>query len=95
MVNEQNQRVKIVGARPFGDYVKGLEQVLSSQAQLPTNPQPALRKLLEKESLLFSREIEVMYDLQKDEVQTFIEKELSPNEYNFKEILGEMYIEVQ
>ena len=47
--------------------------------------------LLEQEKLLFSKEIEVMYDLDQSDIHSFVEKELSPNTYQKKEILGESY----
>lgn len=92
MVNEQNKGLKIVGARSIEDYVHGLKQVLTTTKELQINPQPALSKLLKSEVLLFSREIEVMYDLEQSEVFSFIQAELSPEEYELREILGEVYV---
>ena len=91
MVNEENKGVKIVGGRPFQSYVDGLKQVLNIEELQPTQ-QPNLSSLLEKEKLLFSKEIEVMYDVEQSDVRNFIEKELSPDCYETKEILGELYI---
>lgn len=90
MVNEENKGVKLVGGRPFESYVDGLKQVLN-QNELQAKPQPALSQLLEKEQLLFSKEIEVMYDVEPTELNWFIEKELSPGYYQANEILGESY----
>lgn len=90
MVNEENKGVKIVGGRPFEYYVDGLKQVLNLEALQPKQ-QPSLSSLLEKEKMLFSKEIEVMYDVEQSEVRSFIEKELAPNSYEAKEILGEFY----
>lgn len=89
MVNEENKGVKIVGGRPFENYVAGLTQVLGEEP----NPkeQPALSTLLEEERLLFSKEIEVMYDLDQSDILAFVEKELSSTPYQVKEILGENY----
>ena len=89
MVNEENKGVKIVGGRPFENYVAGLTQVLGEEP----NPkeQPALSTLLEEERLLFSKEIEVMYDLDQSDILAFVEKELSSTPYQVKEILGEKY----
>jgi hypothetical protein len=58
---------------------------------LQPSPQPSLSSLLEKEKLLFSKEIEVMYGLEPSEINAFVEKELSPDSYQKKEILGETY----
>jgi predicted DsbA family dithiol-disulfide isomerase len=90
MMNEENKGVKIVGGRPFEYYVDGLKQVLNLE-KLQPKQQPSLSSLLEKEELLFSKEIEVMYDVEQSEVHAFIEKELSPEDYQAQEILGEYY----
>ena len=90
IINEENKGVKIVGARSFDYYVDGLKQVLNVE-ELQPKQQPSLSSLLEKEKLLFSKEIEVMYDVEKSDIHTFIEKELSPSSYQVKEILGESY----
>ncbi|MDM5334926.1 DsbA family protein [Ureibacillus composti] len=91
IINKENKGVKLVGGRPFENYVDGLKQVLNVD-ELQPKKQPSLSKLLEKEKLLFSKEIEVMYDLKQTDVSTFIEKELLPNQYEAKEILGERYL---
>ncbi|MFJ7976938.1 DsbA family protein [Peribacillus sp. NPDC096379] len=91
MVNEENKGVKIVGARPLEFYVNGLEQVLAKKPQ--AQPVPELTKTLEKEGLLFSKEIEVLYDVEQSEVNSFLQTELSAEDYESKEILGEVYIE--
>ena len=90
MINEENKGVKIVGGRPFENYVDGLKQVLNME-ELQPKQQPSLSSLLEKEKLLFSKEIEVMYDIEQSDVPSFIEKELSSDRYQVKEILGESY----
>ena len=48
--------------------------------------------MLDKERLLFSKEIEVLYAVEQSQVQTFVEKELSPESYRMEQILGEVYI---
>ncbi|RDW21915.1 dithiol-disulfide isomerase [Oceanobacillus arenosus] len=91
MINEENKGVKIVGGRPFEYYVDGLKQVLNVE-ELQPKQQPALSTLLEKEKLLFSKEIEVMYDIEKSDMTALIERELSPDSYDKKEVLGELYL---
>jgi putative protein-disulfide isomerase len=93
MVNEENKGVKIVGARPFEYYVNGLEQVLETTKPLQTQSLPILKNLLNKEGILFSREIEDMYDLEQNKVLSFVEEQLSTDDYRMKEVLGEIYIE--
>ena len=73
MVNEENKGVKIVGARPLENYVAGLKQVLNLE-ELQPKQQPALSALLEKEKLLFSKEIEVMYDIEQTDINSFLKK---------------------
>lgn len=90
MVNEENKGIKIVGSRPLEYYVGSLEQILNGE-ELQPKKQPPLSQLLEQEKLLFSKEIEVMYDLDQSDIHSFVEKELSANTYQKKEILGESY----
>ncbi|PID00626.1 DsbA family protein [Sporosarcina sp. P29] len=90
MINAENKGLKIVGGRPLESYVDGLKKVLDVDTLQP-KPQPALSSLLEQERLLFSKELEVMYDVEQSNVASYVEKELSPNPYQAKEILGETY----
>ncbi|MBM7609295.1 putative DsbA family dithiol-disulfide isomerase [Lysinibacillus composti] len=91
IINKENKGVKLVGSRPFEKYVDGLKQVLNVD-ELQPKQQPSFSQLLKKEKLLFSKEIEVMYDLKQTDVSSFLEKELLPNQYEAKEILGERYL---
>jgi putative protein-disulfide isomerase len=90
MVNEENKGVKIVGARPLEYYVKGLEQVLEGR-DVKAQSAPALVQVLAKEGLLFSKEIEVLYGVKREDVSAFVQKELAGTGYEAKEILGETY----
>lgn len=90
MINEDNKGVKIVGGQALDKYVAGLEQVLNPQKPQAKQP-PALPQLLEQEQLLFSKEIEVMYDVAQSDIPAFIEQALSHAQYEANEILGETY----
>ncbi|MFS0655543.1 DsbA family protein [Bacillus sp. 179-C3.3 HS] len=90
MVNEENKGIKIVGGRPLETYVDGLKKVLNLD-DIEPKPQPPLSSLLKKEKLLFSKEIEVMYDVKQADVQSFVETEISAEGYQKKDILGEAY----
>ncbi len=90
MLNEENKGVKIVGSRTLDSYTSGLKQVLNLD-ELQPKQQPALFSLLEKEKLLFSKEIEVMYDIEQKDINRFVESELSAIVYDTKQILGEAY----
>lgn len=91
IMNAENKGVKMVGSRPLEYYIDGLKQALNVE-ELQPKPQPSLSSLLEKEKLLFSKEMEVMYDIEKADMNTFIEKELAPSSYQLKELLGESYV---
>jgi putative protein-disulfide isomerase len=93
MINAENKGVKIVGGRPLESYVDGLKQVLNTE-ELQQKQLPSLSNLLEKEKLLFSKEIEVMYDVKQSEINAFVEKELTQTQYEIKEILGELYLQL-
>ena len=93
MVNEENKGVKIVGQRSLEFYAQGLQQVLETAEPLQPQSLPTLKHLLEKEQLLFSREIEDMYDINQSEVNSFLQEQLLSDEYQLNEILGEVYIE--
>lgn len=92
MINEEKKGVKIVGARQLGDYVDALKQVLPNETIQP-RPVPGLPQILKKEGLLFSKEIEVLYDVRAEEVQSYVQKELSADDYSARELLGEYYFE--
>ncbi|MNJ52497.1 hypothetical protein D3C77_478360 [compost metagenome] len=91
MVNQDNKGVKIVGARSLADYANALEQVL--EAGTPqAGALPEMAGLLQREQHLFSKEIEVMYDLQPHEVNDFLEKSLSSSDYTLSKIMGETFV---
>ncbi len=90
MVNEENKGVKISGARPLETYVSGLQQL--SAATLEARPVPGLTQLLQEELLLFSKEIEVMYDIQSHQVGAFAEGQLAKGTYSADIILDEVYL---
>nr|WP_033404230.1 DsbA family protein [Paenibacillus fonticola] len=92
MVNKDNKGVKIVGARSLTDYVKALSQVLETES-LQARAVPDMASLLMREQRLFSKEIEVMYDLEQHEVERFLKKSLPAGEYMLSQIIGESYVE--
>lgn len=91
MINEENKGVKIVGARSLETYVQGLQQI--TQEQLVQAPAPSLQQILQQHHVLFSKEIEIMYDLQPNEVKDFIEAQLTKNTYRIQSIMNELYVE--
>ncbi|MNI50608.1 hypothetical protein D3C73_1052790 [compost metagenome] len=91
MVNEDNKGVKIVGARALASYTDALQQITNEE--ITAKEAASLAKVLEEERILFSKEIEVMYSIAKDEVRAFIEAELSEDSYGIETILDELYVE--
>ncbi|SRR5690554_469780 len=90
IVNENNQGVKIVGGRPLEYYVSGLAQMLDGE-EIKPKERPTLQNLLEREKLLFAKEIEVMYDVEPDQLDSFVEEQLKSDSFEQKELLGEKY----
>src|SRR5690625_4129809 len=90
MINEDNKSAKNVSSRTLKNYDEGKKQVLN-QEKLETKQQPTLSSLFEEKILLFSREIEEMYNLEQSNVSAFVEKELQADTYQTNEFLGETY----
>ncbi len=92
MINKEKKGVKIVGARELENYVDAMKQIMPNETIQPRQV-PELQQMLEKEGLLFSKELEVLYGVHVDEVQAYVRKELSAEVYTTQEMLGESYIE--
>jgi predicted DsbA family dithiol-disulfide isomerase len=90
MVNKENKGVRVVGSRPLEYYVSGLSQILNETPK--PKDQPSLSNLLDKEKLLFAKEIEVMYDVDKSDLSAFVQEQLAAENYEEKEVLGEKYL---
>ncbi|WP_231514836.1 DsbA family protein [Oceanobacillus salinisoli] len=90
MVNKENKGVSVVGGRPLVNYISALTQTLNGE-ELISKDIPSLKDFLTKEKLLFSKELEVMYNLNESEISDFVKKELPIGTYEEKEILGEKY----
>ena len=94
MVNEEQKGVRIVGARTLEDYTNALQQLLPDET-LKSKQLSDLDQLLQQEKLLFSREIEEYYSIEKNEVDAFLQKQLPQDAYEVNSILGEKYIQVK
>lgn len=90
MLNSEGQGVRIVGARPLNRYVSALKQVLQTES-LGRQTLPPLSRMLQEAGLLFSKEIEVMYDLSRAEVDNFVSRQLAPESFRATEFRGERY----
>ena len=94
MVNEEQKGVRLVGAKTLEDYTNALRQLLPEETLKPRELS-TLDQLLKQEKLLFSREIEEYYSIEKSELDTFAQQELAQATYETNEILGEKYIHVK
>ncbi|MCE5007599.1 DsbA family protein [Staphylococcus equorum] len=94
IVNKDNQGTKIVGARSLETYIDALEK-LDTSTTIEPNPLPKFSLYLNEQSSLFSKEIEVMYDIEEKNVPNFIEKDLDKSKYIISNILGENYYEAK
>ena len=93
MLNEEKKGVKIVGARALEQYTAALQQMLPGE-NLQPKQQPSLQSLIQKEKLLFSREIEEFYAIEEKDVEAFVSEQLVNTDYETKEVLGEKYITI-
>ena len=91
MVNQENKGVKIVGARSLQQYVEALQQLVPEP--LVPAALPGMAELLAEGRLLFSREIEAMYDIAQEEVESFTAAALPEHSYRTRHILGELFVE--
>lgn len=91
MMNEEQKGVRIVGARSLEDYVNALQRLLPDGTIEPKQL-PAFEQLLQEEKLLFSREIEEFYSIDKSEVEVFVQEKLPKDAYKVSNLLGEKYI---
>lgn len=93
MLNEEKKGVKIVGARALEQYTEALQQMLPEE-NLQPKQQPNLQSLIQKEKLLFSREIEEFYVIKEQDIEAFVSKQLANTDYDTKEVLGERYFTI-
>lgn len=91
IVNEENQGIKIVGARSLETYVQALQQVLGGD--LKPKQINSLEQKINEGHLLFSKEIEVLYSIEKSDIESYVKSELAEHTYRMGHILNEIYIE--
>lgn len=89
LVNEERKGVRISGTRPLSAYVDALKQVLLNET-VEARPLPDLQQIFEQEGVLFAKEIEVLYDLAPEAVQSFV----LADSYVEGERLGGYYIKL-
>lgn len=91
LVNSQNQGLKIVGAQPFEALVSALEQILPEGTSPVPETVPSLTEVAKAHPTLMSKEIEVLYDLEKEAVLEFVTSQLSVDQFETEMIMNEMY----
>lgn len=91
LLNEEKKGVKLVGARSLDQYVAVLEQAMQGKT-IYAEAIPPLAQLLKDESVLFSREIEELYGIFREDVDVFIKEQLESGTFEMDEVLGEVYV---
>lgn len=94
MMNEEQKGVRIVGARTLEDYANTLQRLLPDETITPKQLS-GLDQLLKEEKLLFSREIEEFYSIDRTEVEAFTQQQLLQDAYTVTSLLGEKYIQAK
>ena len=84
MLNEEKKGVKIVGARALEQYIAALQQMLPEENLTTEKTTKFTDHLLQKEKLLFSREIEEFYSIEEKDVETFVSEQLVNTDYRNK-----------
>ncbi len=90
LVNEQNQGVKVVGAKPYEALESALKQILGVEELIQT-PVPSLDLVMKTTPFLMNREIEVLYNLEESEVPGFVDMIVGKENVQKGEVLGQNY----
>ncbi len=91
-VNQDNRKIPKVGMYTANDYKNALKRSMNIDHLEAHQPQP-LNKWLEKQDIIFAKEIEIMYDLSPETVASFIERTLDQNDYKLKTFQDTFFIE--
>ena len=91
LINEKNQGIKVVGAQAYDALVEALTQIVPENSVLIPAPVPSLDVVMEDQTLLLSREIEILYDLSESEVNTFVDLTLGKENYQKGELFGQNF----
>ena len=91
LINEKNQGIKVVGAQAYDALVEALTQIVPENSVFIPAPVPSLDVVMEDQTLLLSREIEILYDLSESEVNTFVDLTLGKENYQKGELFGQNF----
>lgn len=91
LLNQQNVGVKVVGAQSLDALVSALKQALPEGTEIIPDPLPSLDIAMEATPLMLNREIELLYDLEEEDVEGFVNMIVGKENYQKGELLGQTY----
>lgn len=91
LVNNQNQGLRVVGAQPFEALVEALTQMLPEETTIAPEEVPPLAEVVKDHPTMLSKEIEVLYDIDKAAVPEFVSSQVAAEKYQTETILKETY----
>lgn len=86
-IDKEGKGIKVVGVRDLQTYIEVLKYIGGSNSIKPRKI-ANLKGILQEEKILFSKEIEVLYGINRDGVESFVQTELN-DKFIKKDILGE------
>ncbi|KAF5061845.1 DsbA family protein [Proteiniclasticum sp. QWL-01] len=89
-LKEGTEGIRVAGLQDFETYEQALLDIAGEE--LEAAPLPELKDMFKLSRTIFFREIEVMYDLEPEAVEAFIQLNLPEDSYEIKEHLNSRYI---
>ncbi|PKK39775.1 hypothetical protein ABB02_01116 [Clostridiaceae bacterium JG1575] len=89
-VNSEGDGIRLQGMKEFEEYERVLTELLGEEPE--SDPLPELSSLFSYSRNVFFRELEVLYDLEKEAIAPFVAYNLPSDTYEIRSILGESYI---
>lgn len=93
IVNDKNEGIKVVGSRTYETYKKALRKMTPEDQELVPDNLQKLPDMLDQFPSLFYYEIEKFYNLDKNDVENFIIKEMGNMPFKTSEVDGYPYIQ--
>lgn len=90
MKNEDGLTETLVGFRPYEDYKNALERL--SYGKAPSPRKIELKELFSFSKNLFEKEIMEIYNLEKEEVIPFLNKELGEDIYEVRKVMDTFFV---
>lgn len=92
-IDNEGKGIKVVGARDMQTYIEAIKNVGEFDSIHPEDPINLL-DLFKEDKFLFNKEIEVLYDIDRDDVESFVIRESNDN-FIKMDILGETCYSIQ